>query len=169
LIRESQMWNLTRLGVMGILLLYLQVITAPSISIFGIVPNFMLAYVVFLNLNTRIIPALTFIFILGVMQDLTTPNLLGINALCYITLSWIVNSFHQSLDKEKFLSHFIIISVVNLIYFIIFFMVQLAMTGYSIKLIPLVLFSIVYNIALSIMFTFVLSLLYRMKLNFDED
>jgi rod shape-determining protein MreD len=154
---------------MGILLLYLQVLAAPSVAIFGIVPNFMLAFVVFLNLNMKIIPALTMVFILGVMQDLTTPNLLGINALCYISLSWIVNSFHQSLDKEKFLSHFIIISVVNLIYFLIFFLVQLAMTGYSIKLLPLVLFSILYNTALSIIFTFLLSLLYRMKLNFNED
>ncbi len=163
------MWNLIRLVGMGIILLYMQVIIAPGISIFGIVPNFMLAFVVFLNLNMSIIPALTIIFFLGIMQDLTTPNLLGINTLCYIVLSLIVNSFHQSLDKEKFLSHIIIISIVNLIYFIIFFVVQLVMMGYSIKLIPLVLFNIVYNTALSVIFTYALSLFYRMKLNFNED
>jgi rod shape-determining protein MreD len=163
------MWKLIRLSIMGIALLYMQVIIAPALSIFGIVPNLLLAFVIFLNINMTIIPSLTIIFILGVMQDLTTPNLLGINALCYLILSLLVSSFHQSLDKEKFLSHLIIISIVNLIYFIIFFIVQLAMAGYSIKLIPLVLFSILYNTALSIIFTYLLSLLYRMKLNFNED
>jgi rod shape-determining protein MreD len=167
--RESQLWNLIRLTVMGVLLLYLQVIVAPGLSIFGIVPNFMLAFVIFLNLNMKIIPSLTLIFILGTMQDLTTPNLLGINVLCYISLSWIVSSFHQNLDKEKFLSHFIIISLVNLVYFFIFFVVQLVLKGYSIKLVPLILFNILYNIIISIVFTFILSLLYRMKLNFNED
>lgn len=154
---------------MGILFLYIQVLAAPGLSIFGIVPNIMLAFVIFLSMTIGIIPTLIMLFILGVMQDITNPNLLGINTLCYLVLAWIVASFHESLDKEKFLSHLIIIGVVNLIYAFIFFIVQLVMAGYSVKLIPLVFFSIIYNIVLSIIFTFILSMLYRMKISFHEE
>jgi len=154
---------------MGILLLYLQVIIAPDLSIFGIVPNIMLAFVIFLSMNVSFLASMTMLFIVGVMQDITTPNLLGINTLCYIILAWIVSSYHESLDKEKFLSHLIIIGIVNLIYGFIFFIVQLVMTGYSIKLIPLFFFNIIYNIAFSIVFTFILSVLFRMKISLHED
>lgn len=81
----------------------LQVLVAPNIAILGVVPNFMLVFVV-LNamLCTKVQSSLTG-FILGLIYDFISQGALGVMALIFTIISYITSS----LNKEVFFGSWI--------------------------------------------------------------
>ncbi|MBN2829987.1 MAG: hypothetical protein JXR56_06685, partial [Candidatus Cloacimonetes bacterium] len=57
----------------AIILLYLQVLYIKPIDSIGLVPNVLIAYLVYLSIYIDQIPALIIAFLLGLALDLVTP------------------------------------------------------------------------------------------------
>jgi rod shape-determining protein MreD len=60
----------------------------PFISIAGVAPDFTIIALVILSLAAGSIPGTAAGFLLGLIQDLSTPNLLGLQALCKTVLGF---------------------------------------------------------------------------------
>jgi rod shape-determining protein MreD len=61
-------------------------VVAPAIAIRGVAPDFAVIALVLLALAAGPVPATVGGFALGLVQDLSNPSLLGLNALCKSTL-----------------------------------------------------------------------------------
>ena len=60
----------------------------PFISIAGVAPDFTIIALVILSLAAGSLPGTVAGFLLGLVQDLSTPNLLGLQALCKTALGF---------------------------------------------------------------------------------
>ncbi|MBE0565271.1 MAG: rod shape-determining protein MreD [Krumholzibacteria bacterium] len=80
-----------RTTVVWVLVAFLgETLVGPWIDIRGISPDFAIIALVLLGLAAGAVPATVGGFVLGLVQDLANPTLLGLNALCKTGLGYLV-------------------------------------------------------------------------------
>ena len=131
--------------VLGILLLYFQIMLAPKFALYGIIPNFFLAYLVYLNIKVDRKISFPIAFLLGLALDLTYPSLLGMNAFAFLVISLLINSFHENINKKRFIIVLLGIIVVNIIYYLIFMFYHFTASLIFPRFFILAMFTIFYN------------------------
>ena len=94
------------------------------LKLFGgnIKPDFVLIYIVYISLTTTFIASETMGFITGLLLDILSYTLIGINAFTLTAISSILNLFKTKLFINKSLSVFIIMFFTSIIYRIIYFL-----------------------------------------------
>lgn len=92
------MTSLLRLSFIGFLIAFLgDTVIGPLISIKGIAPDFSIIAVVILGLALGAAPATAGGFLIGLVQDLSNPSLLGLHALCKSLLGFSIGSIRSRL------------------------------------------------------------------------
>lgn len=162
-------WQSIKTVLLGIVLLYFQVLIAPNLQVMGVIPNFLIGYIVFAGMQLTLIPALSISLLLGICYDLTMPLTLGLNTFSFLLLALLVSSVHQHIDKERMWSSVVSIVIVNLVYFFIALLTQLIASGFGANLIPLALVSFILNSIISYITVLVLIVIVRMKLDFHAE
>jgi rod shape-determining protein MreD len=90
--------GLLRLSFIGILVAFLgETLLGPLISIRGIAPDFSIIAVVLLGLSLGAGPATGGGFLIGLIQDLSNPPLLGLHALCKCLLGFSIGTIRPRL------------------------------------------------------------------------
>lgn len=109
-----------KLIIWGILLLYVQILLAMKFAVLGIIPNFLIAYIIFVNLRQGWQSSMAISFFFGLALDLVQPNLLGLHSLSFLIISLLIQKFHTSINKKRLI--FVLFSVLflNIIYYLIF-------------------------------------------------
>ena len=110
------MVNIIRNGVFGTIVFYFQLFLMPRISMFGIIPDLYIPFVIILGQKDSLIDSVPLILFFGIAGDLFYPELLGLHTFGLIISVIFVHKYHQSINKEKF------ISVISSIAIIIIFM-----------------------------------------------
>ncbi len=159
--------KIIKLSIFGILLLYFQVMIAPKFIIFGLTPNFLPAYLIFLNIHHKTSFTIPFAFFIGLAYDLIHPSLLGMNTFSFLIISYIVNNQHKSITKNNFSIVSIFIIIINAIYYLIFFFFHLFALKPIQGLIPLISFAIFYNSILTIITVYLFSFINKIKLSIN--
>ena len=131
--------------IIGILLLYFQIMLAPKFALYGIIPNLFLAYLVYLNIKLVRKIALPIAFLLGLALDLTYPSLLGMNAFAFIVISLLINSFHENINKRRFIIVLLGIFIINIVYYLIFVFYHLTASLIFPRFFILAIFIVCYN------------------------
>ena len=131
--------------ILGILLLYFQIMLAPKFALYGIIPNFFLAYLVYLNIRQDRKIVLPIVFLLGLALDLTYPSLLGMNTFAFIVVSLLINSYHENINKRRFIIVLLGIIVVNIVYYLIFMFYHIISSLIMPKFFLLAMFAVFYN------------------------
>src|SRR6056297_2405517 len=85
----------------AILLIYFQILIAPSLGIWENIPNFLIPFVIFLALRLSTNGVMIFSFFLGLSLDLNYPGIIGLNALSLSVIAFLVSNFHKSINKSK--------------------------------------------------------------------
>ncbi|MDO9578898.1 MAG: rod shape-determining protein MreD [Candidatus Cloacimonadales bacterium] len=151
----------------GILLLYAQILLAEKFSLLGIIPNFLIAYIIYVNIKTGLITSLSISFFLGLLFDLVQPNLLGLHSLSFITISLLIQNFHPSINKKRFIVVLFSILFVNFIYYLLFVLYHFI----SLQKLPgfflLFLFAVAYNTFISIISIYFFTIMSKLKLTID--
>ena len=153
--------------ILGIIVLYFQILIAPKFSLFGIIPNFLIAYIIYTTIKVGMRSTLTIAFLLGLAIDLMTPHLLGLNTLSLIIISFIVGNFHENVNKRRFAVVAISIIFTNIIFYLIqvsyFLFTRQVETGFF----RLILFTIIYNSFFTVIINYVFIIISKLKLVID--
>ena len=151
----------------GIVLIYLQVIFVPKIEIWGIIPNILIAYIIFIAVFLPIEISLPWAFLIGLAYDLTYPILLGINTISFLIIIFVIYHLHQSVNKSRFSVIMMGVLFMNVIYYSINILYYLS-AGYLLpNSIPALLFALIYNSLISVILIYLLAILDRIRLSLD--
>ncbi len=137
--------KILRYFILGILLLYFQIMLAPKFALYGIIPNFFLAYLVYLNIRLDRKIALPIAFLLGLALDLTYPSLLGMNVFAFIIISLLIDSFHENINKKRFVIVVLGMILVNIVYYSIFVFYHITSSLILPRFFLLAVFAVIYN------------------------
>jgi rod shape-determining protein MreD len=153
----------------AIILLYLQVLFIVPIKTIGLIPNLLIAYIVYLSIYINQTPALIIAFLLGLALDLTTPFTLGVNCGLFVILTKVVYSTHSLIDKEKITNNLLAIFFVNLIYYFFTYVAQSIADSFSANMLWQFLLNTIVNSILSFIIAYILVILHKLKLVVDEN
>jgi rod shape-determining protein MreD len=153
-----------KLIIWSVLALYWQILIAPKFSIMGMLPNFLIPYIIFIHLRFDLKFTLPVTFILGVSIDLLQPSLLGLNTITFLIISYLVYHFHHPINKKRLLIVFTSIFLLNLCYYVIFYLFQLLSGNLTGSLSTLYIFTLFYNTILSFLTVYLLILMDKIQL-----
>ena len=137
--------KILRYFILGILLLYFQIMLAPKFVLYGIIPNFFLAYLVYLNIRLDRKIALPIVFLLGLALDITYPSLLGMNVFAFIFISLLIDSYHENINKKRFIIVILGMILVNIVYYSIFVFYHITSSLILPRFFLLAIFAVIYN------------------------
>jgi rod shape-determining protein MreD len=156
-----------KLILWGILLLYFQILLAVKFSLLGIIPNFLIAYIIYVNIETGQQTSLAISFFTGLIFDLLQPHLLGLHSLSFIILTLLIQNLHTSVNKKRLTIVLLSIFFVNLIHYLLLVIYHFV----SMQKLPgfffLFFFSVIYNTFYSFIFVYLFSAMSKLKLVLD--
>lgn len=115
----------------GTILLYVQVFSAHRLAIFGITPNLLLPFYIYTGTRLNDKPALIIVFLISLVHDLMTPLILGVGVFLSLLVTWLVNRYHKSLNKDRIQSVLLAVGAIVLLHQIPYFLVHFARYGHK--------------------------------------
>lgn len=108
----------------------LQIVCAPSLTVFSIVPSFIVAFVVALAMMRRPDSTYGYAFVLGLIADLLAQTPVGLTSLLLLIAACALSRIFEVLDNTNLSMSFIAIALTLLVFELIF-MIVLMILGYS--------------------------------------
>ncbi|HPR17245.1 MAG TPA: rod shape-determining protein MreD [Candidatus Cloacimonadota bacterium] len=156
-----------KMVIWGILILYFQILFAARFRLFGITPNFLIAFIIYTSIHLGLRSSLTISFIGGLAFDLILPYYLGMNTLTFVILAMLINTVHESVNKRRTIVVFFSILIINMIYYLFFGFYQMIafqnMSGFFL----LYFLSVFYNSVITFFSIYFFIILSKIKLSVD--
>ncbi|MBN1327047.1 MAG: rod shape-determining protein MreD [Candidatus Cloacimonetes bacterium] len=153
--------------ILAILIFYFQLLMAAKFSVMKIIPNFLISFIIMTSIIFSERTSLIFAFFMGVAFDLTYPTMLGLNSLSFLVISYLVSSFHPSINKERFPVVILGVLSLNIVYYLFFFLHHLFSNMFTIPGSIDLLVAILYNSIISLVTLYLLVLIDHLKLCLD--
>ena len=154
-------------AILGILVLYFQLIVAHHFALYSIIPNFLIAYFVFISVRIKANILFPLAFILGIAFDIMYPPLLGLNTISFLIISFIVNKFHMNVNKQRFIIVSLSILFLNFCHYSIFIIYHILAAQLIEGFLFLFLFSVLFNTFISILVVYILTLSEKIKITLN--
>ncbi|MFA5498669.1 MAG: rod shape-determining protein MreD [Candidatus Cloacimonadia bacterium] len=159
--------RLIKFFLSGVLLLYLQILFAPKLAILGVVPFFLIPYVIFVSIHLGLLESTIITFLIGLSFDLINPLLLGANTFLLLLLTYFVQRYHATVNKDKFIPILINISIINVFYFIPLVFIRTVIIEFNAAVFYLFLVELIYNIVITIVSLYLFTIIHKLKLVID--
>lgn len=153
-----------KFAILGILILYFQLIVAHHFAVFSIIPNFFIAYFAFISIRIRAKFLFPLAFILGLALDIMYPPLLGLNTISFLIISFLVNKFHMNVNKQRFIIVSFSVLLLNFFYYSILIVYYIMAAQLIDGFLLLYFFSILFNTIISIAAVYVLNFSDKIKI-----
>jgi rod shape-determining protein MreD len=154
-------------AIAAILVLYLQILIAPKLELFGIVPFFILPFVIFINMKLRFVEAIIIVFIMSLAIDILDTYILGANTALLLIIAHLVNKYHTSVTKDKAGPVMISVLLLNLLYLIPYSFITGIVFGFDPGLIRLFPLELIYNSIITFVFIIILTILIKIRVYID--
>ena len=105
----------------------LQVVVAPVIAIYSVVPNFIVAFVIVLSIVRPEDTTYVYAFVMGIISDLFTQVPFGLTPLLLLIISFALSRVFEVLDKSSIAMVLVSCAVSLLFYEMIVVIVQLVL------------------------------------------
>jgi rod shape-determining protein MreD len=115
--------------VSAAIIVLLQIVIAPLIAIYSVVPNFIVAFVLVLSIVRREDTTYLYAFVLGLISDLLSTVPFGLTPLLLLLISFVFSRVFEVLDKSSFAMVLASCAVALLFYQIVVVIVQIIL-GY---------------------------------------
>lgn len=115
--------------ISAVVVVLLQIIVAPLIAIYSVVPNFIVAFVIVLSIVRRADTTYLYAFVMGVISDLLSMVPFGLTPLLLLIISFALSRVFELLDKSSFAMVMVSCAVALLFYELVVVVVQLVL-GY---------------------------------------
>lgn len=154
-------------AILGIFILYFQLIIAHHFAIYSIIPNFFIAYFAFISIRIRAKFLFPLAFIIGLALDIMYPPLLGLNTISFLIISFLVNKFHMNVNKQRFIIVSLSILFLNFFYYSILIIYHIMAAQLIDGFLLLFFFSVLFNTLISIIVVYILTLLDKIKITLN--
>ena len=157
-----------KLLLVGLVLLYLSSISLEGITFFGVIPNLLLAWVIYVSYRLDYKYCVSFSFFIGLGYDILTPQMLGLNAIIFVLYSYFINKYKIYFNNDKVLSVSFSIFLLTLIFYVLkcFFYVLIIME--PLTLIWKTAISALLNTLLSIVLVYIIFFIDRLRFYYSE-
>ena len=152
-----------RSWILGLILLYIQIMLMPMISIAGWIPNILIPWAVFLVWTRPRDIALIVTFIITVMYDTTQPGLFGYSPLMFLIIGVAVSEVRKPFEAESKAAMMISLVMANLIWFLALWLTLGITHGFSLQLATLNLIAFIYNLVISLAVYWLLYYISRLR------
>ena len=112
------------------LVVVVQIIFAPLLTIFSVVPNFIVAFVVVLVVLRRTDSTYVYVFVLGLISDLLAETPVGLTPLLLLIISFVLSRIFEVLDDSNIIMPLITFAAALFAYETVF-MIVLMCVGYE--------------------------------------
>ena len=150
--------------ILGLLCFYAQVLLLPAFELFGVIPNILIAWVVYLVWTREMTPALIVIFISGLLYDTTQPESFGMHALVLLLIAIILYQFRKPFESESVLARMLSLVLANVIFQVVGWLVLGVVYGFGGELVILSLIGLGYNLAISFVVFWLMQLVARLRI-----
>lgn len=154
-------------AVLGVFILYFQLIIAHHFAIYSIIPNFFIAYFAFISIRIRAKFLFPLAFIIGLALDIMYPPLLGLNTVSFLIISFLVNKFHMNVNKQRFIIVSLSILFLNFFYYSILIIYHIMAAQLIDGFLLLFFFSILFNTLISLIAVYILTLSDNIKITLN--
>ncbi|MCF7919086.1 MAG: rod shape-determining protein MreD [Candidatus Cloacimonetes bacterium] len=153
--------------VLGIILLFLQIFKSSSLAIGIAMPNFLIAYAIFLGWAIEEKWAYLLIFLTGLGYDLMMPQTLGMNALLLLLICWITMLFHNSVLEPRLPVMSLLTLIANIVFYFFFGIYYFIQKPEFLVFLGRFLLTAGYNSLISLILYYLLMLLYKLRVNYN--
>ncbi|MCB5247356.1 MAG: rod shape-determining protein MreD [Candidatus Cloacimonetes bacterium] len=150
--------------ILGLVCFYAQVLLLPAFELFGVIPNILIAWVVYLVWTRELTPALIVIFIIGLLYDTTQPESFGMHALVLLLIAIALYQFRKPFESESVLARMLSLVLANLIFQLVAWLVLGVVYGFSGELAVLSLIGFAYGLVASFAVFWILQLGSRLRI-----
>jgi len=154
-------------AVLGVFILYFQLIIAHHFAIYSIIPNFFIAYFAFISIRIRAKFLFPLAFFIGLALDIMYPPLLGLNTISFLLISFLVNKFHMNVNKQRFIIVSLSILFLNFFYYSILIIYHIMAAQLIDGFLLLFFFSILFNTLISLIAVYILTLSDNIKITLN--
>ncbi|MCB5225021.1 MAG: rod shape-determining protein MreD [Candidatus Cloacimonadaceae bacterium] len=155
--------------ILGLIFFYVQVLFMPAFELFGVIPNILIPWTVYLVWTRELNPSLIVIFIIGLLYDTTSPQTFGSHALIFLIVGMAINQFRKPFEDESVLARMISLVLANLIFHFIFWLTLGIDYGFNSQLFSLNLIAFAYNLAISFVVFWITQLVSRLRIVLVHD
>lgn len=152
---------------------FLQVNIFPNFTIFGVVPNLFVIFILFVGLFTNQLVGMSFAVALGIMIDCIYSKEIGITAIMFCIIAYLASYFDKNFSKDNKLTIIIMVAISTLIYELGHYYIDSTIAEYDREMIlffKIIIFEIIYNVLLSIiLYPIIQKLGYIIDRNFKEN
>lgn len=154
---------------LGIIFLYLQVLVMPAFSLFQVIPNILIPWVIYLVWTRPRTHALILVFIIGAMYDTLNPATLGMYALLFCVLAILIDLFRRPFEADSVIAKLLAISLANISFGFMQLLVLGLTHGFDNELMILSLIAFAYNLVISFVVFWGMQMLSRIRLTIVHD
>ncbi|MDD2650889.1 MAG: hypothetical protein PHF36_07135 [Candidatus Cloacimonetes bacterium] len=154
--------------IISFIAIYLQVLFLSKINILGARLYLPLALVIYFATKLTYSKCLTMTFLISLLWDILYPQLLGLNIIINVLICHLVFIYHSSINKDKIISVFFSVLLINILYFVGYWLYYtIAFLNHHILIISS-LVSIILNTTLHVIILCLLVLSERLRVSFRE-
>jgi len=148
-------------------LLYVQVLFAPKLTIFGVVPNLIFPLIVLVGISFPKNLAISIAFFTGLALDLLNPAQLGLNTISMLVISQLSFEYNKNINKERIVMVFLTLLLLSLIYELPFLLYNLFVPGTGSFVFLKSFIVILYNGVASLLLAYIYYFITRLKFYLD--
>lgn len=120
------MIDIIKYSILGLFVLIFQWMLGDMFSIFGIVPSFLVIYIIYVGLTGSQLTAIWIGFGMGfIMDSLTGTDMIGITAMALALTGYLAGVFHDRIVRVPVIMQYLIYIGLLLVFFLLTVMVSL--------------------------------------------
>jgi len=155
--------------LLGLVFLYLQLLLMPSVAIAQVIPNILLAWLIYNIWSRPLNVACVSSFLIGLMYDATLPGTFGMNAMVFVLLCVLVDLFRKPFEIDSVVARMLTLAIGNLVYTLISYLIMGMSFGFDGKLTNLIVIGFAYNLVLSLAAFWLMTFLSRLEIHYRHD
>lgn len=155
--------------ILGFFFLYLQILVMPALAVFGVIPNILLPWLIYIVWTRQRNFALILVFVIGMMFDTVNPMTFGFYAFIFSLLTVAIDEFRKPFEPESFVAKMLTIGIANLLFSLIQLIIYGVTFSFEAPLPAKALIGFGYNVILSMAVFWSMQLLSKIRLTIKND
>lgn len=120
------MIDILKYSILGLFVIIFQWMLGDLFSIYGIIPSFLVIYIIFVGLKGSQLTAIWIGFVMGfVIDSLTGTDMIGITAMALALTGYLAGVFHDRIVRVPVIMQYLIYTGLLLVFFLLTVMVSL--------------------------------------------
>lgn len=150
--------------ILGLIFLYLQLLFMPSFEIADAIPNILIPWLLYIVWTREPNPAMIVAFLIGLLYDITQPISFGLHAFAFVVLCFTLNLLRKPFEAESKVARNLTLVIANLIFYLMQWLILGVVYGFSGSLMAINLVAFAFNLAVSFIVFWTMSLLSKLRL-----